>query len=212
MLAKPESACFVIADISGYTSFLADVELDHAHDIIADVMDTVLRRLRPPFRLAKFEGDAAFVYAVTDKVDGSVLQDAIEVGLLRLPQAAPQHQAGNILRVPRLQPDAAPRPQVRQPPWRVHQAQDGRPRGTRRSRCHPHSSPSEERRQRAPRRPPLCAVFRPLHPGHGHRSGHAGPDRASREGRHHRRGDVLGARSWRGMGAGKRPPAQRGDP
>ena len=78
MLPKPESACFVIADISGYTSFLAGVELDHAQDIIADLMDTVVKGLRPPFRLAKFEGDAAFVYAVTEKVDGSLLQDAIE--------------------------------------------------------------------------------------------------------------------------------------
>ena len=78
MLPHPESACFVIADISGYTGFLAGVELDHAHDIIADVMDTVVRRLRPPFRLAKFEGDAVFVYALTDKVDGSLLQDAVE--------------------------------------------------------------------------------------------------------------------------------------
>lgn len=78
MLPKPESACFVIADISGYTSYLAGVELDHAQDIIADLMDTVVKGLRPPFRLAKFEGDAAFVYAVTDKVDGTLLQDAIE--------------------------------------------------------------------------------------------------------------------------------------
>src|SRR5204862_8219260 len=78
MLPKTESACFVIADISGYTSFLAGVELDHAHDIIADVMDTVVRCLRPPFRLAKFEGDAAFYYAVNDTGDGSLLQDAIE--------------------------------------------------------------------------------------------------------------------------------------
>ena len=78
MLAKTESACFVIADISGYTSFLAGVELDHAQDIIADVMDTVVKRLRPPLRLAKFEGDAAFFYAVSDKIDGSLLQDAIE--------------------------------------------------------------------------------------------------------------------------------------
>jgi uncharacterized protein YndB with AHSA1/START domain len=78
MLPITESACFVIADISGYTSYLAGVELDHAHDIIADVMDTVVRCLRPPFRLAKFEGDAAFFYAVNDKVDGSLLQDAIE--------------------------------------------------------------------------------------------------------------------------------------
>ena len=78
MLAKTETACFLIADISGYTSFLAGVELDHAHDIIADLMDTVLKRLRPRFRLAKFEGDAAFVYAVADKLDGSMAQDAIE--------------------------------------------------------------------------------------------------------------------------------------
>jgi len=41
-------------------------------------MVTVLKCLRPPFRLAKFEGDAAFVYAVTDKIDGSLLQDGIE--------------------------------------------------------------------------------------------------------------------------------------
>ena len=78
MLPKPESAYFVIADISGYTSFLAGVELDHAQDILADLMDTVVKGLRPPFRLAKFEGDAAFVYAVTAKVDGSMLQDIIE--------------------------------------------------------------------------------------------------------------------------------------
>src|SRR5271155_3470614 len=36
------------------------------------------RALRPPFRLAKFEGDAAFVYALADKVDGALLQDSIE--------------------------------------------------------------------------------------------------------------------------------------
>src|SRR5258706_13584613 len=78
MLPNPVSACFVIADISGYTGFLAGVELEHAQDIIADVMDTMVRRLRPPFRLAKFEGDAAFFYAVADKADGSVLQDAVE--------------------------------------------------------------------------------------------------------------------------------------
>ena len=78
MLPKPESAYFVIADISGYTSFLAGVELDHAQDIIADLMDTVVKGVRPPFRLAKFEGDAAFVYAATAKVDGSMLQDTIE--------------------------------------------------------------------------------------------------------------------------------------
>jgi uncharacterized protein YndB with AHSA1/START domain len=78
MLPKAESACFAIADISGYTRFVSGVELDHAQDIIADIMDTLVRALRPPFRLAKFEGDAAFVYAIADKVDGSLLQDSVE--------------------------------------------------------------------------------------------------------------------------------------
>ena len=99
MLVKSETACFLIADISGYTSFLAGVELDHAQDIIADLMDTVVRCLRPPFRLAKFEGDAAFFYAISDKLEGSMLQDSNRIGILQIPTAAPQHQAGHSLRV-----------------------------------------------------------------------------------------------------------------
>ncbi len=77
-LPKPESACFLIADLSGYTNYLAGVELDHAQDIVADILDTIVRVVRPPFRLAKFEGDAAFVYALADKVDGALLQDAVD--------------------------------------------------------------------------------------------------------------------------------------
>ena len=93
MLPKPELAYFAIADISGYTSFLSGVELDHAQDIIADFMDTVVKGLRPLFRVAKFEGDAAFVYALTEKVDGSLLQDTIEFGLFQVPSSAARRQA-----------------------------------------------------------------------------------------------------------------------
>ena len=169
-LPKPESACFVIADISGYTSFLAGVELDHAHDIIADVMDTVVQAPAPAVPARQIRGRRGFL--LRDHRQGRRIAPpgCHRVGLLRLPQAAAQHQAGNILRVQRLQQDAGPRPQVRQPPWRVHQAQDGRARGARRSRRHPHSSPPEERGERAPRWPRLRAVFRRLHPGDGHRS------------------------------------------
>jgi hypothetical protein len=73
-----ESACLLIADISGYTGYLAGVELDHAQDILADLVGTIVSALRPAFRLAKLEGDAAFTYAVTDKLDGSLLLDTIE--------------------------------------------------------------------------------------------------------------------------------------
>jgi hypothetical protein len=72
MLAKAEAAYFAIADISGYTGFLAAVEPEHAQDIVADFMDTVVKGLRPPYRLAKFEGDAAFVYAMAERIDGSL--------------------------------------------------------------------------------------------------------------------------------------------
>ena len=36
------------------------------------------RALRPNFRLAKLEGDAAFTYAIADRIDGSMLLDTIE--------------------------------------------------------------------------------------------------------------------------------------
>ena len=77
-MLKPEPACLAIADITGYTRFLAGTELDHAQDILADLMSTVVTSLRPMLRLAKLEGDAVFVYAMTDAVDGPALQDTIE--------------------------------------------------------------------------------------------------------------------------------------
>jgi len=75
---KPEPACLVIADISGYTSYLAGAELDHAQDILADLISTVVSALRPTFRLAKLEGDAAFAYVLAESIDGSELQDTVE--------------------------------------------------------------------------------------------------------------------------------------
>ncbi|MEO8274362.1 MAG: DUF2652 domain-containing protein [Chloroflexota bacterium] len=73
-----ESSCLLIADISGYTSYLAGVELDHAQDILADLVGTVVTSLRPNFRLAKLEGDAAFTAAPAARVDGSLVMDTIE--------------------------------------------------------------------------------------------------------------------------------------
>ena len=77
-MLQPEPVCLLIADISGYTRYLASVELDHAHDILADLIGTVVTALRPTFRLAKLEGDAAFVYAPAGTLDGSLLLDSIE--------------------------------------------------------------------------------------------------------------------------------------
>jgi uncharacterized protein YndB with AHSA1/START domain/class 3 adenylate cyclase len=78
MLSVAQPTCFLIADISGYTGYLADVELDHAQDILADLVGAVVTALRPDFRLAKLEGDAAFTFMATESVDGSMLLDTIE--------------------------------------------------------------------------------------------------------------------------------------
>jgi hypothetical protein len=78
MLSTARPTCFLIADISGYTGYLADVELDHAQDILADLVGAVVTALRPDFRLAKLEGDAAFMAMVGETVDGSMLLDTIE--------------------------------------------------------------------------------------------------------------------------------------
>jgi hypothetical protein len=77
-MLQAEPTWLLIADISGYTSYLAAVELDHAQDILADLIGTVVTSLRPGFRLAKLEGDAAFVAAPAGKLDGSLLLDTIE--------------------------------------------------------------------------------------------------------------------------------------
>ena len=50
MLARTEPACLVIADIAGYSGYLAGVELDHAKDILTDLVDTIVGALRRSFR------------------------------------------------------------------------------------------------------------------------------------------------------------------
>ena len=77
-LTATERGCLVIADITGYTGFLAGSELEHAQAVLRDLMTVVVGGLRPTFKLAKLEGDAAFVYAVTERIDGSQLLDTLE--------------------------------------------------------------------------------------------------------------------------------------
>lgn len=71
-------AYFLIADISGYTGYLVGVELDHAQEILADLLGAIVSALRPAFRLAKLEGDAVFTFRPADEIDGSMLLDIVE--------------------------------------------------------------------------------------------------------------------------------------
>jgi len=53
----------VIADISGYTSFLAKTELEHSHEILAELLELLCDKFKLLMTISKLEGDAVFAYA-----------------------------------------------------------------------------------------------------------------------------------------------------
>jgi uncharacterized protein YndB with AHSA1/START domain len=82
MASTPERGYLLIADLTGYTAYLSRGEIEHAPAIAGDLLETVVGRLEPPFRLAKLEGDAAFLYVEDGRAEGSLLFDAIEAAYL----------------------------------------------------------------------------------------------------------------------------------
>jgi hypothetical protein len=69
----------VIADISGYTSFVAKTELEHSHEILSELLELLVGRFQPMMTISKLEGDAVFAYTPTEVfVRGDTLVDFIE--------------------------------------------------------------------------------------------------------------------------------------
>ncbi len=58
----------VIADISGYTSFLAGTELEHSHEILSELLETICMKIESLLTIHKLEGDAVFAYIPESKV------------------------------------------------------------------------------------------------------------------------------------------------
>lgn len=63
-----EKGYFVISDISGYTSFLTESELEHANDILKAITETLIRNVTAPLRISNLQGDAIFMYAPAREV------------------------------------------------------------------------------------------------------------------------------------------------
>ena len=53
----------MIADISGYTSFVAKTELEHSHEILTELLELLVDKFTPLMIISKLEGDAVFAYA-----------------------------------------------------------------------------------------------------------------------------------------------------
>jgi len=74
-----ERGYFVLADISGYTAFLNQAELEHAEDILRHLIGALLKNTAPPLVIAKLEGDAIFSYAPQGGfLQGQTLLESIE--------------------------------------------------------------------------------------------------------------------------------------
>jgi hypothetical protein len=80
----------LLADISGYTSFLQDVASAHRDDafaggripdayaLMSSLLDGIIADIDPPFTLAKLEGDAVFAFAARhDLPRGASLLDCV---------------------------------------------------------------------------------------------------------------------------------------
>jgi carbon monoxide dehydrogenase subunit G len=74
-----QSGYLLIADISGFTSFIARNELDHGQAIVRQVLAKLVDSLTPTMRLCEVEGDAVFVYAPHAQVSrGELVAELVE--------------------------------------------------------------------------------------------------------------------------------------
>jgi hypothetical protein len=53
---------FILTDISGYTEFLTESELEHAHLALQMLFDEQLKNIKFPLKISGFRGDAIFMY------------------------------------------------------------------------------------------------------------------------------------------------------
>ena len=79
MEIRTQHGYLVLADISGYTAFVAGTELEHAHEILTDLLETIVDHFRSLLTIAKLEGDAVFAYAPESRIPrGETMLELIE--------------------------------------------------------------------------------------------------------------------------------------
>ena len=67
-MARLERGSLLIADLSGYTHYMASIDLDTIH-VVCELLDRVATALSP-FEVVKLEGDAVFCHALDGAVEG----------------------------------------------------------------------------------------------------------------------------------------------
>jgi len=68
MERKTQKGYLLLADISGYTSFIARTEIEHAENVISPLLETIIKKLGDLVTFVKLEGDAVFAYVPEERV------------------------------------------------------------------------------------------------------------------------------------------------
>ena len=74
-----EQGYIVISDITGYTAFLSESELEHAEDSLRSLLNLLLEHTKPPLVVSRLEGDAVISYALNGSFSqGQTLVEMLE--------------------------------------------------------------------------------------------------------------------------------------
>ena len=79
MESKTQKGYLILADISGYTFFLAETELEHANIAISYLLEAIVGKIGSALTIVKLEGDAVFAYVEESQLpDGKDLLGLID--------------------------------------------------------------------------------------------------------------------------------------
>jgi uncharacterized protein YndB with AHSA1/START domain len=75
----PTNGLLLIADLTGYTTYLHDSELEHARGTLTALLEILVGGTRPPLTISRLEGDAVFSYGLDDfSLRGQTVLEMIE--------------------------------------------------------------------------------------------------------------------------------------
>jgi len=92
---KTLTGYLVLADISGYTSYVAQTEIEHADMALSFLLETIIEKLSDLLTISKLEGDAVFAYMDESKLpEGKSLLELIDQTYLAFREKALTLYAG----------------------------------------------------------------------------------------------------------------------
>jgi hypothetical protein len=95
MERKTQTGYLVLADISGYTSYVAQTEIEHADMALSYLLETLVEKLSSLLVICQLEGDAVFAYIEESKLgEGKSLLELIDQTYLAFREKALALYAG----------------------------------------------------------------------------------------------------------------------